>query len=167
MFSEEDMAVFSLVSELKGQGRTYTDIHLALRSGQRGAPPVMPPNEVQALMVGDQEKRLALEVDYLQRMLVRTQQELDDARSQIAALREAGYENIRLKEALEHGKERLTDQGKYSQERIQQLTEQLLQAQEQLRESLDQRARLEREVGQAYAKGIVEALERKGDLPQK
>jgi hypothetical protein len=33
------MEVLSLVAELKGQGRTYADIHATLKTGQRGTSP--------------------------------------------------------------------------------------------------------------------------------
>jgi DNA-binding transcriptional MerR regulator len=166
-FSDEDMAVFALVSEYKSQGKTYTDIHLALKMGQRGDPPALPPEEVQAIMMGDQERRLVLEVDYLQRVLVRAQQDLDEARNQIVALREAEKENIRLKESLENARDRLNLQDTYSQKRMQELEIQLKEARERINSLEDQRAGLEREVGQAYARGVIEALERKGDLAQK
>jgi DNA-binding transcriptional MerR regulator len=166
LFSEEDLEVFSLVSEFKNQGKTYTDIHFALKTGQRGDPPTLLPDEVQAIMVSDQEKRLALEVDYLQRALVRTQNELDEARKQIAALHESEKENIRLKEAMSHSQQRLDLQDTYAQQRIRELEKQLQESKEWIGKLTEQRANLEREVGQAYAKGVIEALERKGDFPQ-
>lgn len=38
-FSDSDLAVLSLVAEMKNQGSLFDDIHLALRNGQRGTIP--------------------------------------------------------------------------------------------------------------------------------
>ena len=42
-FSADDLPIFALISDLKGQGQTYEDIHAALSSGQRGAVPLSSP----------------------------------------------------------------------------------------------------------------------------
>lgn len=166
-FTDEDMQVFSLVSEFKSQGKTYTDIHVSLRSGQRGDLPTLHPDEVQAIMSTDQEKQLALEVNFLQRALVRVQEDLEKAQAQIARMKEAENENIRLTEALSHFQERLDLQDTYAQQRITELQKQLQESSERMHTLLEQRATLEREVGQAYARGVIEALERKGDFPSR
>jgi len=63
MYSYDDLRVFSLVSDLKKQGMTYADIHVNLKNGQRGQPPALPPEDVQALMVSKQERHLELGVE--------------------------------------------------------------------------------------------------------
>ena len=37
-FTDEDLAVFSLIAEMKNRGATFDEIHAALAAGQRGAP---------------------------------------------------------------------------------------------------------------------------------
>lgn len=153
MYSYDDLRVFSLVSDLKGQGMTYSDIHGALRNGQRGQPPALPPEEVQALVVGEQERRLSLEVDYLQRSLVRVQQELEEARTALRAVEAIKEEKIRLESRLENEQTRVQEK----EAQIQELKAQLAQAQQRVEDLL-------RESGTQYAKGLIDALERRGDF---
>ena len=54
-FTQEDMQVFSLVKDLKKQGMTFAEIHANLKAGQRGDPPALPPEDVQALVTTDAE----------------------------------------------------------------------------------------------------------------
>ena len=159
-FTETDMSVFSLVSEMKSQGRTYEDIHVSLASGQRGMPPALHPEEVQAIVVSEQEKRLSLEVEYLQRAMMKIQQELEDTRKELEKVRELERENIRLQTALEHTKQ-------YDEQRIANLTSQVDAAQKQITELLEKHGKLEREIGESYVRGVMEALDRKGDLPRR
>jgi len=156
MYSFEDLKVFSLVADLKKQGMTYSDIHASLRNGQRGQPPALPPDEVQALVVGDQERRLSLEVDYLQRSLIRAQQELDEARTALKEAAQIKEEKIRLETRLESEQKRVEEK----EQHIQALKEDLTTAQRRIEELL-------RESGQQYAQGLMDALERRGDLPKK
>lgn len=160
LFTEADMAVFSLVAEMKGQGMTFEDIHVALASGQRGKPPPLPPEEVQAIVVGEHEKRLSLEVEYLQRALLKVQQELEAAHKALEEARTLERENIRLQTTLEQTKQ-------HSEQRIKELAEQLENAQKHITELQERQSKLEREIGEAYVKGVMETLIRKGDLPDK
>jgi DNA-binding transcriptional MerR regulator len=156
MYTIDDLRVFSLASELKKQGHTYADIHASLQNGQRGQPPALPPDEIQALVVGEQERRLSVEVEYLQRSLMRTQQELDEART---ALKEAGQvreEKIRLEARLEAEQKRVSEK----EAQLQELKGEITAAQRRIEELL-------RESGQQYANGLMDALERRGDLPKK
>ena len=135
LFTEEDMRVFSLISELKSQGLTYADIHMALKNGQRGAPPTLPAEEVQALVVSGQERQLRAEVDYLQQALVRAQEELKTVVALKDDLQHSKDKNIRLEARLDEMKER---EGRLEQA---------------VRE-------LSRELGEAYGKGFVEGFEK-------
>ena len=155
MYTFEDLSVFSLVADLKKQGMTYTDIHASLRNGQRGQPPALPPEEIQALVVGDQERRLSLEVEYLQRSLIRAQQELDEARTALKEATQIKEEKIRLETRLDAEQKRIEDK----ERQIQELKGELGSAQRRIEELL-------RESGQQYAKGLMDALERRGDLPK-
>lgn len=159
-FSEEDMTVFTLIAELKAQGMTFDDIHIALDNGQRGQAPVLPPEEVQMIVASEHEKRLSLEVEYLQRSLSKIQQELEDTRAELNAVRQFEHENIRLRASLEHTQS-------YSDKRIEELTKQLEESQKRVNELTEKQAKLEREIGETYARGVMDALERRGDLPKK
>jgi DNA-binding transcriptional MerR regulator len=110
-FSEEDMQVFALIAEMKGQGRVYEDIHAALGNGQRGAAPALPAEEMQALVVSDQKQEAAFQVQKLEIEIVRLRQERDEAVTQLQPTRD---EKIRLQARLE-----------VAQERIQELSDQL------------------------------------------
>jgi DNA-binding transcriptional MerR regulator len=149
IFTDEDMQVLSLVAEYKDRNSTYEDIHAALRSGQRGDMPTLPPPEVQAIVLGENEKRLALELDYLKRALQEAQHEARRAE----VIRE---ENIKLKAQMEMTEQRVGD----LKDQIEQLGAQLIKAQDEIR-------KLSREVGESYGKGILDALERRGDLPSR
>lgn len=156
MYSYDDLRVFSLVSELKSQGMTYSDIHGALQNGQRGQPPALPPEEVQALVVGEQERRLSLEVDYLQRSLIKVQQELEEARTALKAAEAIREQKIWLESRLENEQTRVHEK----ETQIQELKTQLAQSQQRIEDLL-------RESGTQYAKGLMDALERRGDLPKR
>jgi DNA-binding transcriptional MerR regulator len=149
IFTDEDMQVLSLVAEYKDRNSTYEDIHAALRSGQRGDMPTLPPPEVQAIVLGENEKRLALELDYLKRALQEAQHEARRAE----VIRE---ENIKLKAQMEMTEQRVGD----LKDQIEQLGAQLIKAQDEIR-------KLSKEVGESYGKGILDALERRGDLPSR
>src|SRR5690348_3968566 len=56
VYTVTDLEVLSLVAELKNQGKVFSDIHLALKAGQRGAAPILEPQEIQAITYGEREK---------------------------------------------------------------------------------------------------------------
>lgn len=149
MYSYDDLMVISLVAELKKQGMTYTDIHVSLKNGQRGQPPALPPEEIQALVVGKQERQLELGVEYLQQSVMQLQRQLERAQGEVVALQEVKTTNIRLTILLE--------------EREKQVEE--LKA--QLAATLEENKQLLRDSGKEYARGMMEALERRGDLGKK
>lgn len=153
MYSLDDLRVFSLVADLKSQGLTYADIHASLQNGQRGPAPALPPEEVQALVTGEQERRLSLEVDYLQRSLVRVQTELEEARTALKAAEQVKEDKIRLETQLEEERRRVQEK----EQQIAELKQGLAHSQARVEELL-------RESGEQYAKGLIEALERRGDL---
>lgn len=139
LFTEEDMRVFSLVAELKKQGLTFADIHAALSSGQRGVPPSLPAEEVQALISSDIERQLAVENQYLQQALLRAQEELKQVEALRSDLEQTKSTNIRLEVQLEE-----------------------VRAQ---RDRLEATVReLSRELGREYAKGFTDGLREKDDL---
>jgi DNA-binding transcriptional MerR regulator len=92
LFSDEDMQVFSLVAEMKQQGRTNEDIHAALKAGQRGDVPLMPPEQLTAMATTDRERSLALQLTYMQQELIKAQEELgkvQQVKEELAREREA------------------------------------------------------------------------------
>ncbi|MBA3873377.1 MAG: hypothetical protein H0X30_29950, partial [Anaerolineae bacterium] len=67
VFVDDDLAIFALISEMKGQGKLYTDIHAALANGQRGSAP----QNAKSLIVADPPRALALQtrIDALESQL--------------------------------------------------------------------------------------------------
>ncbi len=181
-FSEDDLEVFALIAELKEQGQTFNDIQGALANGQRGTPPNIPPSEVQAIMLNEQEKRLTVEVDYLRRTLTWVEHERDGALQKLEEATEIREQNIRLEVELEYVRQRVSELKTEMDEavrsriqevkgdfdgRIRDLMNQLGDSQRRIQELSDERAKLERAVGESYVRGVMETLERKGDLPRK
>jgi DNA-binding transcriptional MerR regulator len=181
-FSEDDLEIFALVAELKAQGLTFNDIQVALSNGQRGTPPNIPASEVQAIMLNEQEKRLTLEVDYLRKTLTKVEQERDNALQRLEEAMQVKEQNIRLQVELEYSKQRVSELKIEMEElvrnrvqevrgdfdgRIHDLMNQLNDSQQRILELSNERSKLEREVGESYVKGVMETLERKGDLPRR
>lgn len=131
IFTEEDMQVLDLVSQMKSQGKQYEDIHAALLAGERGKTPGFSSDEVRALVTGEVERRLHLEIQVLKRQLELAERRLADAEQ----VRE---DFIRTQALLENSSRRIDD-----------LMGQLKAAQDELR-------RLEREAGQAYYRGRLD-----------
>ena len=144
LFSKEDMRVFSLVSELQRQGMTFEEIHANLKSGARGDEPAIEPNEVQSIVSGEAETRLAIDNERLKMALVDAQGALKKAQAELAKLREVEDENIRLQTQLEA--ERAAKNA--SEERLE---KQVAQLQKEIRE-------LAMQAGHEYAKGFVEGM---------
>ncbi len=76
IYTDEDMGVFSLVAQMKGQGRTYEEIHASLKAGQRGDVPTIPPEEISAIATTDRERSLTLQLGFLQQQLMAAKEEL-------------------------------------------------------------------------------------------
>lgn len=156
MYTLDDLKVFALVADMKKRGNTYEEIHASLRVGSRGQPPVLPPDEVQALVVGEQERRLSLEVEYLQRSMMKLQQQLEEAERQLKEAWAIKEEKIRLEVRFEEEQKRTLEK----ERRISQLQSDLENA----------RARIEallREVGRSYADGMSEAMKWRGEVKPK
>ncbi len=141
-FTAEDMGVLSLIAQMKNDGSTFEDIHASLNAGSRGEPPTLKAAEIQAMVVSEQEKRLTLEVEYLQRILADLSEKAKDAE----IIKE---ENIKLKAEVEH-----------KNERMQELLAELKEARGQVQE-------LSKQVGESYVRGVMETLERRGELARK
>lgn len=105
-FSDDDMRVLSLVSEMKAAGRTYADIHVALGAGQRGEIPELLPvpstsernrlllmeKEIQDLRTAlteavEDNQRQAGQIELLQQQLKAAEEKADRLRDDNAVLR--------------------------------------------------------------------------------
>ena len=120
-FTEEDMGVMSLVSQFKRQGMMYEDIHVALKSGERGEIPALGLEEISALANDDNERALTLQVESLSRQLQTLHIELEKAK-------EIEKENIRLKADLETERKMRQELEKNSRE----LTDRMMEIQREL-----------------------------------
>jgi DNA-binding transcriptional MerR regulator len=148
-FNDADMSVLSLVAENKKQGLTFEEIHAALKSGQRGNSPSLPAVDMQAMVLGEQEKQLQIEVDYLRRTL--TEALAEAKQGQIYK-----EENVKIHAELDFANQRLDD----LKERFQETAQELENAREEIK-------KLSRELGESYVRGVMETLERRGDLSKK
>lgn len=112
VYTDDDLEVFALIVEMKGQGRQYDDIHASLANGQRGSIPesagamipadVPKPTQLQA-RVNMLEAQLASKHDEITRLtalLDRSDTQLSESRKEIRAL----YEEIAV---LKAGKPRI------------------------------------------------------------
>lgn len=83
-FVETDLEVLALVSEMKGQGKLYADIHASLANGSRG----MLPADVSAIVPADTPKpnQLAAKVHFLEAQLAAVQESDHRNKAQIELL---------------------------------------------------------------------------------
>jgi DNA-binding transcriptional MerR regulator len=148
-YTTQDAEVMSLVAEMKQRGLSYADIHASLRSGARGRAPDVPPEELQLIATSDTADQLALQVQQLQHALAATRAQLEQAQRDAASVSALREEKTRLETALEYTKAELST------------------SQEQLQEARAKIEQLSRQLGEEYARGVLETLERRGDLPKK
>lgn len=94
-FTEDDMRVFSLISQMKSDNLTFADIQASLDSGQLGDVPDIPADELQIMLATEQGRQLAKQIEGLQSMLGQLREERDS----LLPLRD---ENIRLKSDVEN-----------------------------------------------------------------
>ena len=145
VYTVADLEVLSLVSELKGQGKIFSDVHLALKAGQRGTAPILEPQEIQAIAYGEHEKRLSLEVEHLQHAILRLSEQLKEAQIKANEAQAIKEDNIRLNAELN-----------YTQRDLDKTKEQLERTFEKLTERIEH---LSQQIGKEYAKGFLDALE--------
>lgn len=142
-FNPDDLQVLSLIARMSAEGRSFEDIHANLASGQRGEIPDLSPEEVEKLAAGEVERHLSSSLHESRELAQRLQIELDSLKSVVQPLHD---DNIRLRAQVEE-----------KDHRIAELNEQLRDAQERI-------ARLAEQKGEAYVKGIMEALQRQGNF---
>jgi DNA-binding transcriptional MerR regulator len=162
-FTADDLAVFSLIADYKDREQTYEQIHLALKSGARGEPPDLSEYDMHSISTSDRERRVTLEVEALQRTIVQLRIDLQEAREKSALFDQVNLENVRLKTSLEHTQQELENSRNQAQERMVALQKQLDQAQKRIEELALEAGR---EAGKQYARGFMDAMRDKGELPQ-
>lgn len=83
-FSDRDLEVLALVSEMKSQGKLYADIHAALANNERGTIP----SDVSAIMPSDAPRpnQLQARVNFLEAQLATVQESDQRGRAQIELL---------------------------------------------------------------------------------
>jgi DNA-binding transcriptional MerR regulator len=133
LFTEEDLKVFDLVNRMREDNKSYDDIHAALIAGERGNGPGVSPEDIRALVTGETERQLALEIQILRR-------QLSIAEERVKEHDELKTKSIRL-EAEKEGEKRRADE----------LQAQLKVAQEKIENLL-------RESGRAYHEGYVDGM---------
>lgn len=151
LFNRDDMAVMDLIASLRQQQMSYEDIHANLASGQRGEPPQIEPEQVQAIVSTDAETKLALENDRLKIALVEAKTALQKAETDLTRLREVEDKTIRLEAQLESertARQQLADQQEIHRKELQ---SQIALLQEQIKE-------LALQAGREYAKGFIEGM---------
>ena len=94
-FSDEDMAVFALVHEVKQQGGTYENAHVQLKNGQRGVLtrpqlPVQPEPETHLTSLRGQITKLSNELE----IAVKEREDLRISVAQEKALRQRADEQL-------------------------------------------------------------------------
>jgi len=87
-FTRDDLAVLSLITSMKARGMPDPDIHAALKNGERGEVPDATPDELEAVAIADNERRLMRQVDYLEKQLGDLRGELDTLRAENSELKQ-------------------------------------------------------------------------------
>jgi DNA-binding transcriptional MerR regulator len=143
LFTIDDMRVFSLIAEYSNINKSFTDIHIALKAGERGDAPRIQPEDLDSVAAGEVEIQLSTELNETRELANRLQEELNLMKSQFQPVRE---ENIRLQAQIE--------------DRERQLSE----TKQQLKEAQERIAKLAEEKGDAYVRGIMDAMKQQGKL---
>lgn len=113
LFTSDDLAVLTLVSELKARRMTYEEVEASLQAGERGAVPEITPGELSTLQSTEIQRRLTIQIEYLQR-------QLDAITTESAQIKqhntELGQENAALKATIDALRGQLADQNKNADE---------------------------------------------------
>lgn len=151
-YTADDLTVFALIAEMKGRAATFEEIHAALKAGQRGDPPDLDEKDLQLLNATAGEKKVSLELVAQQRVIVELREQLNQAQADAAKYHEAEKQIVRLERDIEH---------------LQKIEGEKTQLKAELKEAQARIEQLIREAGEQYTKGVLETLERVGQLPQK
>ena len=146
-FTVEDMKVFDLIAKMKDQGKTYDEIHASLKMGARGNPPDLDESDLEVLQAAEGERRVALEVQALQQVIVDLRRQLSRAQETAAQAEIVRLENRELKTSL-----------RYSDKEREDLKKRLDTAQSRIEA-------LSKQLGEEYVRGVMDTLQRVGHLP--
>lgn len=113
LYSQQDLQVLSLVSQMKTRRMEYNEIEASLQAGQRGEAPEITPGELSTLQSNEIQRRLTIQIEYLQR-------QLDEVGQEVARLKGLEVENARLQATIEALRSQLADQ-KNNSDQINQL----------------------------------------------
>ena len=138
LFGDDDLKVLDLVNKMRNENKSYDEIHATLATGQRGTGSPFTPEEVRALVGGEMEKQLSMEILMLRRQLANAEDQLKDHE-------EIKTQNIRLSAEKEAEKRRADE-----------YAERLKEAQEKLESLL-------REIGKSYHEGYLDGLKNRKD----
>ena len=143
LFSDEDMAVLALVSERKKKGVTFADIHLSLKSGQRGQAPQIEPEDANQLVSKDRENKLTVQLERMQLELSQVHEALQAAKNELMQLQTVKDENIKLATQLHSTEAHYVELQERSEQRISELMKRV--------------EAISKEVGEAYSQGFMKA----------
>lgn len=147
LFTYDDMAVLDLVAQMRDQGATTDEIHASLKVGTRGNPPIIQPNEVQAIIATEHETRLALQNERLQQALLDARNELEKAKKDLERFGEVEKKSIQLEAQLESERQTKLEIISLLKAQVEELTKR--------NEELSLRA------GTEFARGFVEGFREK------
>ena len=146
-FTIDDMRVFGLIAKMKDEGKTYEEIHVSLKQGDRGDAPDLDESTLEVLQATEGERRVALEVQALQQVILDLRRQLNRAQETASQVETVKLDNKALQTSLRHA-----DQDR-----------------EDLKERLDKaQARIEslsKQLGEEYVRGVMETLQRLGQFP--
>jgi DNA-binding transcriptional MerR regulator len=159
LFTQDDMAVIDLIATCRKQQMSYEDIHASLASGQRGDPPDVEPEQVQAIVSTEHETRLALENERLKMALVDAQGSLRKAETELARLRELEDKTIRLESQIEAERASKKELLEQQESQRKELQSQIAALQQDIKE-------LALQTGREYAKGFVEGIKNSREVKE-
>lgn len=159
LFTKDDMAVIDLIATLRKQQMSYDDVHANLASGQRGNPPEVDPEQVQAIVSTEHETRLALDNERLKMALVDAQQALKKAESELARLRDLEDKAIRLEAQIEAERASKKELLEHQESQRQELQSQIAALHQQIKE-------LAMQAGREYTKGFVEGIKNREEVKE-
>ncbi len=147
-FTIEDMKVFDLIADMRDSGNTYEEIHMALKSGNRGNAPDVNEQDLRVLQATEGERRVTLEVEALQRAIVDMRRQLTLAETKAAQLDEANITIAKLETSLSSKVDNLSE------------------AKTQLEVARQEVIKLSKQLGEEYIRGVMDTLQRMGQLPK-
>lgn len=161
-FTPEDVSIFALIAELKSENLSIGDIQAALENGQRGSVPDLAPEEIERMLIVREGQGRSMDVELLQQSLSKLQAQYNEtlaqyqiALKQVEEAKSIREENIQLKASLH-----------YAEHRAEELAKRLEATEKRFDDLMTEQGRLREEVGKSYAKGVLDLLRKRGDLPE-